>query len=179
MVTTLQGNTWVKGHITHIMLGKGSVGGMIGGLIGMLVVDLMLMGMLFIVGLSPLTCFSTVGNTVARFFSLLGIELAGGVPLGVATHYLVGPALGAIFGAAVAQIGAPRVGTLKKCVVLAVLYGDIVSQPLFAMIPLLLKMGTSETLLWFVGSLVMHFIWGIVLGVFVSHGLRLATGASH
>ncbi len=175
MVTTLQGNSRAKGRNTHIMLVSVIVWGLVGGLIGMLVVDLMLMGTLFIAGLSPLACFSTVGNTVARFFAILGVEIAGGVPVGVATHYLVGPVLGAIFGAVVAQAGAHRADSLKKCVLLAVLYGEAVSQPLFAMIPLLLKMGTSETLLWFVGSLVMHFIWGIVLGAIVSHGLRLAS----
>ncbi len=110
---------------------------------------------------------------------ILGIEIAGGVPVGVATHYLVGPVLGAIFGLVVARSGTHRASTMKKDIVLAVLYGEIVSQPLFAMMPLLLKMPASETLVWFVGSITMHFIWGIVLGVFVSHGLRSVTGTSH
>jgi hypothetical protein len=179
MVTTLQGNSWANEHKTHAILARGMGWGLIGGLLGMLVVDLLLMGALFTVGLSPLICFSTVGNTVARFFSILGIDMAGGVPLGVATHYLVGPVLGAIFGAASVQAGALRVSTLKKCTALGVLYGEVVSQPLFAMIPLLMKMEASETLLWFFGSLTMHFIWGIVLGVVVSRGLRLSTGANH
>ena len=172
MVTTLQGNSLASRHKTHATHARDIGWGMIGGLLGMLVVDLLLMGALFAVGLSPLICFSTVGNTVARFFSLLGMDTIGGAPMGVATHYLVGPALGAIFGAVMAHVDAFRAGTLKKHVVLAVLYGEIVSQPLFAMMPLLLKMSASETLVWFVGSLTMHFIWGIVLGVIVSHGLR-------
>ncbi len=179
METTLQGNSQARGHINLAALARGMAWGLVGGLLGMLVVDLLLMGALSTVGLSPLTCFSTVGNTVRRFFSILGIELAGGFPLGVATHYLVGPVLGAIFGAAVAQVSALRAGTLKKRVVLAVVYGEVVSQPLFAMMPLLLKMTASETLVWFVGSIVMHFIWGIVLGLIVSHGLQLAHGAIH
>jgi hypothetical protein len=99
--------------------------------------------------------------------------------MGVATHYIVGPALGVIFGAAAAQVSARRVSTLKKCVLLGVIYAEIVSQPLFALMPLLLKMTASETLFWFVGSLAMHFIWGIVLGIFVSHGLRLSPEANH
>lgn len=179
MVTTLEGNSWAKEHITQSIFARGIVLGLIGGLLGMLVVDLMLMGTLSIAGLSPFACFSTVGDTVARFFSILGIEMTGGVPLGIATHYLVGPVLGAIYGAAVARAGASRVSRLMKGVMLAVLYGEVVSQPLFVMIPLLLKMTAFETLLWFVGSLVMHFIWGIVLGVIVSRGLRPATGVSH
>ena len=172
MVTTIQGNSQASENKTNAALIIGMVSGATGGLVGMLVVDLILMGALYIVGLSPLVCFSTVGNTVARFFSLMGIEIASGVPMGVATHYVVGPLLGAIYGATVARIGTLRVGTLKKGVLFAVIYAEIVSQPLFAMIPILLKMGTSETLVWFFGSLTMHFIWGIVLGVVVSHGLR-------
>jgi len=153
--------------------------GLIGGLVGMLVVDLILMGALSTAGLSPMVCFSTVGNTAARFFLILGMDITGGVPAGVATHYLVGPVLGAIFGAGVAQIHALRASNLKKGVLLAVLYGEIVSQPLFAMMPILLKMTAYETLFWFIGSVAMHFIWGIVLGVVVGHGLRLATTANH
>ena len=172
MEITHQSNSQTKGFTIHARLARGMGWGLIGGLVGMLVVDLILMGMLSIAGLSPLVCFSTVGNTARSFFSLLGIDILGGVPAGVATHYLVGPFLGAIFGAALARVGAHRVGTLKRCVILAVVYAEIVSQPLFAMMPILLKMTSSETLLWFVGSLAMHFIWGIVLGIFASHGLR-------
>jgi len=87
--------------------------GLLGGLAGTMVMDLVLMGALSAVGLPALTCFSIVGNTVARFFSTLGIEITGGAPLGAATHYLIGPLIGAIFGAAVAQIKALRGGTQK------------------------------------------------------------------
>lgn len=137
------------------------------------------MGALSAVGLPALTCFSIVGNTVARFFSILGIEITGGAPLGAATHYLIGPLIGAIFGAAVAQIKALRGGTQKKDIVFAVLYVEILSQPILAMTPILLKMTAPETLQWFGGSFVMHLMWGIVLGVVVSYGLRLAAPANH
>jgi hypothetical protein len=179
MVTTLQGNSWTNRRINDAVLERGIHWGLMGGLLGMLVVDLLLMGALSIAGLQPIICFATVGNTVARFFSLLGVNMVSGIPMGVATHYVVGPALGAIFGAASVRVGALRASTLKKCIALGVLYGEVVSQPLFAMIPLLMKMEASETLLWFFGSLTMHFIWGIVLGVVMSRGLGLATGASH
>jgi hypothetical protein len=149
-----------------------------GGLVGTLAMDLILMGALASVGDQPLTCFSIVGNTVARFLSIVGIEIAGGVHLGVATHYSVGPAVGTLFGALVAQVRALRVGTLKKCVILAVLFVEVLSQPLLAMTPLLLDMTAPETLEWFGGSFAMHFIWGIVLGVVVSYGLRLPNTTS-
>lgn len=178
METTLQGSSQARGYITHATLAKGMGWGLVGGLIGTLVMDLILMGALSAVGLQALSCFSIVGDTGARFFSILGIEMAGGVPLGVATHYSVGPVVGAIFGAVVAQVHALRVDTLKKCVVLAVLYVQVLSQPMLALTPILLKTTAADTLQWFGGSFVMHFIWGVVLGVIVSYGLRLATAVA-
>jgi hypothetical protein len=105
--------------------------------------------------------------------------MAGGVPLGAAAHYLVGPVVGAIFGAAVAQADALRGGILNKSLVLAVLYVEILGQPILATTPILLKMTTPETLQWFGVSfvIVMHLVYGIVLGVVVRYGLRSATAA--
>ena len=173
MEKTLQGNSRARGQMTHVTLARGMGWGLIGGLVGTMVMDLVLMGALSAVGLPALTCFSIVGNTVARFFSILGIEMAGGVPLGAAAHYLIGPVVGAIFGAAVAQVNALRVDTLKKSIVLAVLYVEILSQPILATTPILLKMTAHETLQWFGVSFVMHLMLAVVLGVIVSYGLRL------
>jgi hypothetical protein len=114
-----------------------------------------------------------------HFFSLLGMDMAGGVPLGIATHYIVGPVVGAIFGAAVTQINQLRAGTLKKRVMFAVLYVEILSQPMLVMTPVLLQTSKSETFVWFSGSFIMHLIWGVVLGVVLSLGLRLATAETH
>jgi hypothetical protein len=36
-------------------------------------------------------CFSIVGDTVARFLEMFGAKIAGGVPTGMVTHYLVDP----------------------------------------------------------------------------------------
>lgn len=155
-------------------LGNGAFIGAIGGLVGTLVMDLVLMGALSAVGLPALTCFSIVGDTVARFFSLLGIEMTGGVLLGAATHYLIGPMVGAIFGVTVTRVDALRVDTWKKGIILAVVYVEVLSQPLLAMTPILLETSTTTTWLWFGGSFVMHLIWGIVLGLVVSYGLRIA-----
>jgi len=167
----------VERYVINATLREGIIVGLIGGLAGTMVMDLVLMGALSAVGLPALTCFSIVGNTVARFFSTLGIEMAGGVPLGAAAHYLIGPLVGAIFGAAVAQVAALRVDSLKKGVVLAVLYVEILGQPILATTPILLKMTAPETLQWFSVSFVMHFMLAVVLGVIVSYGLRLATAA--
>jgi len=80
--------------------------------------------------------------------------------------------VGAILGAAVAEVDALRVDTLKKSLVLAVLYVEILGQPILATTPILLKMTATETLQWFGVSFVMHLVYGVVLGLVVSCGLR-------
>jgi hypothetical protein len=82
--------------------------------------------------------------------------------------------VGAIFGILVARVDALRVNTLKKGILLAVLYIEILSQPLLATTPILLKLTAAETLQWYGGALVMHFIAGVVLGATVNYGLRLS-----
>jgi hypothetical protein len=175
MELTLEGNSPVRGRIYQVTLAKGLVWGSIGGLVGTMVMDIVLMGALSVVGLPALTCFSIVGNTVARFFTTLGIEIAGGAPLGAAAHYMIGPLIGAIFGAAVAKVAVLRVDTLKKGIVFAILYVEVLSQPILTTTPILLKMTTSETLRWFGISFWMHSLLAVVLGAVVSYGLRLAT----
>ena len=179
MNRTLLSNRRASGQLRHITLASGIGWGLIGGLVGTWVMDLILMGALSAAGLPIFTCFSIVGNTVARLFSMLGMELAGSIPLGVAVHNLIGPIIGAIFGAAVTRIDALRLKTLKKAIVLAVLYVEIVSQPILATAPILLKMTGPETWQWFSISFGMHAIWGGVLGVVVNHGLRSSSAANH
>jgi hypothetical protein len=179
MEKTLEGTSHVTGRITSISFSRGLGWGLIGGLVGTMVMDLVLMGALSAVGLPALTCFSIVGNTVARFFSIQNLENARAIQLGVITHYLVGPLFGAIFGAAVARVEVLRVNTLKKSIILAILYVEILSQPLLATTPILLKMTVPATLQWYVGSFVMHLLLAIVLGAVVGRGLRLATAVNH
>jgi hypothetical protein len=175
MNKTLLGNWRAKGQIPAVSLTSGTRWGLAGGLVGTLVMDLVLMGALSAVGLPIFTCFSIVGNTVARLFSILGVELAGGIPLGVAAHYLIGPLIGAIFGAAVIRFDTLRLNTFKKGIMLAVLYVEIVSQPILATTPVLLKMTGPETWQWFGFSFVMHMIWGVVLGVVVSYAWKTSS----
>jgi hypothetical protein len=173
----LQHDLRVDGQMSNVALARGMGWGLLGGWVGTMVMDLILMGALSAVGLPALTCFSIVGSTAARFFSILGIEMAGGVPLGAAAHYLVGPVVGAIFGAAAAQARALRPDILNKGPVLAVLYVEILGQPILATTPILLRMTATETLQWFGVSFVMHLVYGIILGVVVCYGLRSATAA--
>lgn len=179
MGIVLQDASLARGQITPVTFNRGMGWGLIGGSVGTLIMDLVLMEVLSAVGLPALSCFSIVGDTVARFFSIFGIEMTGGITVGVATHYIVGPIIGVIFGVAVVRAGALRAGSKKKIVAIAVLYVEILSQPILAMTPFLLKMTASDTFQWFSGSFVMHLIWGIVLGVIISHGLQSATIPHH
>jgi len=176
MEKTLEGNSLLIGRTASISLGRGLGWGLVGGLAGTVAMDLTLMGVLAAFGLPALTCFSIVGSTVARFFSMQHVEMAGTIYLGIATHYVVGPVIGTLFGLLVARVKALNVKTLKKSLLLGILYVEILSQPLLATTPILLKMTTPAMLQWYAGSFVMHMIAGAVLGVVVGGGLGL--GAS-
>ena len=179
MGVVLLHNLRTKGQMSSAALARDMAWGSIGGLVGLIVMDLVLAGMSLAVGLPTVIFFSTIGDTAAGFFALLGIPLAGVFPLGTAVHNLSSMVLGAIFGAAAAQIDALRVDTLKKGIVLAVLYIEILSQPILATSPILLKMTTAQTLQWYGVSADMHLIWAVVLGVVVSYGLHLPPAARH
>jgi hypothetical protein len=171
-MANLQGFAMEAGRAERAPLVRGLGWGFGGGLVGTIVMDLLLMGVLIAVKYPAFLCFSIVGDTAARFFSMVGVQITGGVSTGAVAHYVIGPLVGLIFGAAAAIFPALREGTLKKSAVAAVVYVEILSQPLLATTPILLKMTPSVTVLWFGGSLVMHLVFGIVLGVIVSHGLR-------
>ena len=165
--------------MSKVALTRGMVLGLIGGLVGTIVMDIVCVGALLVMGLPAVVSFSTIGDTAAGFFSMIGLIMAGGVPLGTAMHYLIGPLLGAIFGAAVSQVDAFRVDTAKKGLVLGILYTQVTSQPILAAAPIILKMTAPETLQWFGVSFVMHLIWGAVLGAVVSYGLGLVTAVKY
>jgi hypothetical protein len=177
MVTIHQANVQTRMDISPVSLAEGIGWGLPGGLVATLVMDLVLIGAFAAVGLPAFTCFSIVGEAVARFFSLHGVGMAGSVPLGIAVHYLIGPVLAMLFGAIVVKVHSLRIDTRKKCVVFAALYAEILSQPILASAPLLISMTASETLQWFGGALLMHLIWGTVLGIFMSRALRLQFAA--
>jgi len=172
MEKTFQLNLQARKHITCISLARGLGWGLLGGFVGTLIMDLVLIGVLFAVGVPPLVCFSIVGDTAAHLFSILSMEMAGGVQLGAAAHYLIGPLLGASFGAGMALIDPLRIFSPKKVVILAVVFVEILSQPILALTPILLKMSAPETLRWFGDSFVMHLMWGLVLGIVVSRRLH-------
>jgi hypothetical protein len=177
MEKTFTNTSHVTGRMAPNSLARGLGWGLIGGFAGTLAMDLTLMGVLAAFGAPALTCFSIVGSTVARFFSMENVEMAGTIYLGIATHYVVGPVIGTLFGLLVSRVKALHVKTLKKSLLLGILYVEILSQPLLATTPILLKMTTPAMLQWYAGSFVMHMIAGAVLGLVVGRGLRL--GSSH
>lgn len=176
MDKTLQGYSLAEGHSKRAPLAKGIAWGFIGGLAGTLIMDFLLMGALLALKQPATLCFSIVGDTVSRFFAVLGAQVTGGAPTGVVTHYVVGPLFGMLFGAVVTKFPALREGTLKKVTIAAFVYVEILSQPILATTPILLKMKAPAILQWFGGSFLMHLILSIVLGVIVWYGLRLRPG---
>jgi uncharacterized membrane protein YagU involved in acid resistance len=161
----------MEGHAKRAPLAKGIAWGFLGGLASTMVMDILLMGALLVLRQPALMCFSIVGDTVSRFLAMFGTQIAGGVPTGVVAHYVIGPLFGMLFGVVVTQFPTLREGTLKKVTIAAFVYVEILSQPILATTPILLKMGTPATLQWFGGSFVMHLILSIVLGVIVGYGL--------
>jgi hypothetical protein len=174
MTSSIHRFSLTGGHIKSAPLTRGILWGLIGGLAGTLVMDILLMGALLAARIPASFCFSLVGGTMARFFLLLGVKIAGGIPTGIVTHYLIGLLVGFLFGTVVAGIPALRVDTTRKCILAAILYVEILSQPLLAMAPLLTEMDRLTVMLWYGGSLIMHLILAVILGSIVGRGLQLS-----
>ncbi len=178
MQAAFRNDVRISAILSELPLAKALVWGFLGGLVATLVMDLILMSILAAVGMSPSSCFSIVGDSVARLLSLGAIAGTDSISLGIAAHYLVGPLMGLLFGVAVTKVDALYVDSRKKALITAVLFAEILSQPLLAMAPLLLQMTASAMLLWYGGSLGMHLIWGCVLGLIWSRGLCLPVPAN-
>lgn len=148
--------------------------GAVGGLAATVVIDVVTVAVMPLMGLPATSGFSIIGDTAAGFLGLIGLKVSGGVLLGTILHYLIGLVLGAIFGAAATKISAFRLSSLRRGVVLGILYTEIISLPILVTPPLILKWGTAETVQWFGFSFVMHAIWGTVLGAVVAYGLNPA-----
>jgi hypothetical protein len=177
MAERLQHDSRAEGAVGSSARAKGPVLGLIAGLVATIVIDLILMGYLLFRGQPADDGFAVIGDTTAGFFSLFGIHVAGGVLPGVVWHYLIGLALGLIFGAAVTRIDALRLNSMKKGVGLGILYAEVISLPLLVMPPIILKWTPSAAAQLFAFYFVMHAIWGILLGVVMSYGLRSTTAA--
>ncbi len=151
-------------------LTRGMGWGFIGGLTGTIVMDGLLMVAFLALKLPALSCFSIVGDTVSQLFSKLGLQVADGIPTGIAAHYLIGPLFGVLFGVIMAKFPALRLITLKRTLLVAIIYVEIFSQPILVTTPILLRMTTFEILQWYCGSFVMHLTMAVVLGAIMWYG---------
>ena len=148
---------------------KGLVWGLIGGFVGTIIMDLVIVGFFMVAGMPIDLIYSFIGDVAQSFFLRIGIDVPGGVPLGAFVHFFLGLALGSLFGVIVSQIRALRPESLKKGILLGILYIEIASQPILVTAPLLRKMTASDILQWYALSTVMHLIYGIVLGGILSY----------
>jgi hypothetical protein len=148
---------------------KGIVWGLIGGFVGTIIMDLVIVGFFMVAGMPIDLIYSFIGDVAQSFFLRIGIDVPGGVPLGALLHFFLGLALGGLFGVIVSQIRALRLESIKKGILLGILYIEIASQPILVTAPLLVKMTSSDILQWYGLSTVMHLIYGIILGGILSY----------
>ncbi len=153
--------------------------GCLGGLLGTIVMDLFGAGLFLLMGGPASLSFSVIGDAAAGFLALVGIALTGGVSLGALLHYLIGLTFGGIFGLAASRFAVLQLTSLKQAVGFAVLYVEIISQPLLAAAALILQMTGTATAQWFGLSFVMHLVYGLVLGLVAFYGRRDAPADRH
>src|SRR5512143_1330346 len=115
-------NRRTEQDLSHDTLIKRIAVGSIGGLLGTLVMALFGTGLFLSMGLPASLNFSFIGDAAAGFLSMLGIEMAGGVPLGMVVYALTGLTLGLLFVVAVSTIDVFRVDSMKKDVGLSIVY---------------------------------------------------------
>lgn len=150
--------------------------GLVAGVVGTIVMDLIGIPTIMAIGGAPTLPFSIIGDTTAGFLSMLGIELAGGIPLGAAMHYGIGLILGVIFVAIVSRTEAVR--SRFKSMGLGIIFVELVSLPMLIGAIVILNMTGGETALWLGMSFFMHGIYGAVLGLVAQYGLRSIAGSS-
>jgi len=151
---------------------KGAMIGLLAGLAATIAIDVLTMAVLPLTGAPGTGGFILIGDTAAAFFAGIGVHLAGGVPLGLFFHYIIGIALGGLFGGVVSRAAALRTASRLKMAGLGVLYTELISIPIVILPPIILKMAKPDIIQWLGFCVVMHGIFGVVLGLVVSYGLR-------
>ncbi len=146
--------------------------GFIGGLLATVALDLVIIGIFPLMALPADVSFSVIGDTAAGFFASLGINVAGGVALGLLVHYSTGIMLGVLLSVALSYRDTFRIDSIKKGAAVGILYTELISLPLLALPPIILNMPASDAAQWFGLSLMMHSLYGAVLGAVVGYGLQ-------
>ena len=151
---------------------KGVRVGLAGGLAATAVVDAIMMSVLHRTGQPAKNGFVLIGDTAAGFFDSVGIDAAGGVPVGLFFHFLIGIALGGLFGGIVSRVLTLQTTSKRKMVGLGVIYTELISIPILVLPPIILKMNKPDAVGWFRFTIPLHAVFGLVLGLVTSHGLR-------
>ena len=159
-------------HAARAIPTSGIVVGCIGGLVATLVMDLFGAMLFVVIGQPTSLSFAIIGDAAAAFLAMVGLSVAGGMPLGALLHYLIGLGFGALFGAAVSRVAVLRLTSLTKAMGLGILYVELISQPLLAAAAWALHMTAAETAQWFGISFVMHLVYGLVLGLVLQYAAR-------
>lgn len=150
---------------------RGMIAGMVGGLAATISMYLFGAGIFTLLGWPANTSFLIIGDSAAAFFSKTGIVLAGGVALGVRLYFLIGLLFGVSLGIAITSIEPLRHLSSIKKVAVSVLYVEVMSLPLLAAGSLALKMSAASAGLWFSISVIMHLMYGLILGVVICYGV--------
>ncbi len=146
--------------------------GLLGGLVATIVMQLFGNGMLLVLGIPGGLSFTIIGDAAAGFFSVLGISMTGGIPLGVVAYCLIGLALGPLLAIIVWSAQARRVTSMKKEVGVSILAVEIMSLPMLALAIIVLKLPPAAAAEWFGLSFVWHLVYGLVAGIVIAYGLR-------
>jgi hypothetical protein len=180
-------NSRVVRYLSSAATARAVVAGLIGGLVGTIVMDLFGFGIsLSMEGPANLSfsiigdaavfiSFTVIGDAAAAFLSKIGIQVAGGAPLGAVLHYLIGFVFGAILGVLVSHVDSLRLDSVKKGIVVGILFVEAMSVTWLVPAAIVLKMTVSETAQYFGVSSVMHLVYGSVLGVIMYYRLRPKT----
>jgi hypothetical protein len=139
--------------------------GLMGGLLATITMDLACAGLFAGVGMPVDLTYSFIGNIVGNFFLQIGLDVPGSRLLGAVVHFLIGIVLGGLLALAVSRIGALQTDSLKKNLLLGILYIELFSQPILVMAPLFGHLTSSDIINWYVLSCVMHAVFGAVLGI--------------
>jgi hypothetical protein len=150
-------------------LTKAIAWGLFGGLVSTVIMDLVIIAFFLAVRMPIDLIYSFIGEVAQSFFLRIGSDAPGRFTLGAFIHLSLGLLLGGLFGVMVSQFRTLRLGSLKKGILLGVLYIEVISQPILVTAPLLKEMTASAILQWYGLSTVMHTIYGIILGGFLSY----------
>ncbi len=163
-----------KTQIRSVTFIKWIIWGLAGGLIGTVIMDIVIAGFFKITGMPVDLIYSFIGDVVGRFLLMAGINIQESILLGASVHFLLGLGLGSLLGVIVSKINAFRGISLKKGIIVGIIYIEIVSQPILATAPLLKDMTASGIFQWYALSTVMHSIYGIILGGILSYKQKKA-----